>query len=285
MEVVELFNYIFSLEEIENMKKVFVMLFAALMASVSQASWVLVDDFESYDNSADTHTTIATGGVWTSVFDGTGNSHIIDTDAGQVLQAKGGAAWRGAEYDLSGTDAAVLVDEVQTFFFQVEVSYSGEATTNWVYDFMMGLSPDVSVIDDVDAWADFSAMPYINNAADTPYINANGSGTWWAPMSADTMTNVWLVVDNDATAPTFDLYYSTGTDAATLVVEGANWRYSTVGVDLNALGFMAAGAEFTEYLVDNIYYADGEDLSNPVPEPATMLLMGLGSIAAIRRRK
>ncbi|MBN1795385.1 MAG: PEP-CTERM sorting domain-containing protein [Sedimentisphaerales bacterium] len=267
------------------MKKLLLILFIVGFTTVSQASWTLLDDFDSYDNT-DTHTTIATGGVWTSVFDGTGNSHVVDLvdGHGQALQALGGTAWRGAERDLTGTGAAVVVDEVQTYFWQVKVSYGGDmGIGDWVYDLMMGLAPDVSNIDENNAWQDFSVMPFVNNAPSTPYINAEApTSPWWALMSADTWTNVWVVINNDATDPTFDLYYSTGTGAATLVAGDANWRNFAGNQDLNAIGFMAAGWADTEYLIDNIHYDTGENLT--IPEPMTIALLGLGGLLLRKRR-
>ena len=56
------------------------------------------------------------------------------------------------------------------------------------------------------------------------------------------------------------------------------------GAALNAIGFMAAGADGTEYLIDNIYFADGVDLSNPVPAPGSIALLGLAGALAHRRR-
>ncbi|USN99113.1 MAG: PEP-CTERM sorting domain-containing protein [Phycisphaeraceae bacterium] len=259
------------------------------MCGSAQAGYTLLDNFNGY---ATGQTTVVTGNTWHAEFsnpDGTnhtGNSNIIDGgNGGNALQAKGGAAWRGAERDLTGTDAAVLVNETQTFFWQVKVDYYGDTGIgDWVYDFMMGLSPSVDNIDTNNAWQDFSVMPYINNAPNSPYINANGPGTFWAPMQRNVWTNVWVVINNDEFDPTFDLYYSTGADAPVLVIQDADWRNFAAGMDLNAIGFMAAGWEFSEYLIDNIYYADGVDLSYPVPSPGTLALIGLSGLVARRRR-
>lgn len=263
---------------------------ASLCASSSNAAWVLLDNFDGYSTGA---TTTATGGVWASVSDGTPNSNVVSSDKGQSLQTVGGTAWSGAESDLSGSGAAIAVDEIQTYFWQVK-AYDNTGAYNsggaWIYDFMMGLSPDVANIDEVDAWQDFGVMPYINNADTTPFINANGPGTFWAPMAPDEWYNVWAVVDNDATDPTYDLYYSAGADPATLVIAGADWRGSesgiVPGVDLNAIGFMASGQVPSEFLVDNIYYAEGEQLlSNPIPEPTALALLGLLGFAGLARRR
>ncbi len=232
---------------------------AAGMPIINSASGKL-DDFDSY---ATGDTTTATGGAWVAESAGTANSNIVTSDQGQSLETLGGAAWRGAEYDLTGTDASVLVNETQTFFWQVQASSTGGA-----YDFMMGLSPSVDNIDATNAWQDFSVMPFINNAAETPYINAEApTSPWWALMSPDTWTNVWVVVDNDETDPTFDLYYSTGSEEPVLVAADANWRNFAVGQDLNAIGFMAAGGEGSSFLVDNIWYSAGENTTNPLVNP------------------
>jgi hypothetical protein len=271
------------------MKKLLLVLLIVGFTTVSQAAWTLLDDFESYDNSTTTATTTVTGGVWTSVFDGTANSNIIDTGCGQVMETLGGAAWRGAERDLSGTGAAVAVDEVQTYFWQVKVRWDGDpAVTDWVYDFMMGLAPDVSNIDENNAWQDFSVMPYVNNAPTTPFINANGpNAPWWAPMAPDCWYNVWVVIDNDAADPTFDLYYSVGTAAAQMVSQDADWRNFAGNQVLNAIGFMSAGWEYSVELIDNIYYDEsGQNLDLPagIPEPMTIALLGLGGLLLRKRR-
>jgi len=244
---------------------------------------VLLDNFNSYDNSTQTLTTDATVGVWQAEFVGTNNSHVVDVDPGhgQALQTKGGAAWRGAKRDLTGTDAAVEVGETQTYFWQVKAF---DNTGNYVepggnfYDFMMGLSPSTSNIDSTNAWQDFAVMPFIDNGPAEPFLVAAAPTTpHWAAMSADQWHNVWLVIDNDAVDPTFDLYYSPESDPnnPVLVISDANWRNFAPGQDLNAIGFMAAGVEGSEYLIDNIFYAEGATTVNPltlVPTPVGEVL-------------
>jgi hypothetical protein len=268
------------------MKKLLLVLFIVGFTTVSQATWTLLDDFESYDNSTTTATTTVTGGTWTSVWDGTANSNIVDLWGGQVLETKGGAAWRGAERDLSGTGAAVAVDEVQTYYWQIKVAWYGNpGETNWVYDFMMGLAPDVSNIDDINAWQDFSVMPYVNNAPTTPYINANGPGTFWAPMNNNAWYHVWVVVDNDAADPTFDLHYApVGSSTPILVIADADWRNFAGNQALNAIGFMAAGWEGSWEYIDNIYYDDTGQNLTVAPEPMTIALLGLGGLLLRKRR-
>ena len=238
------------------------------LPSVLSSGHVLLDDFDSYGSGP---TTTATGGTWSAEFVGTANSNIVTAAGhGHALQTLGGAAWRGAERDLTGSDASVAVGEVQTYFWQVKPSWNGDPNeTNWVYDFMMGLAPNVSNIDSMDAWQDFSVMPFINNAATTPFINAEAPTTpWWAPMNADDWYNVWVVINNYAVDPTFDLYYSAESDPdnPVLVIADASWRNFAAGQDLNAIGFMAAGLQGSEFLIDNIYYAAGATTANPLAQ-------------------
>lgn len=265
------------------MKRVLVVLMVAALATAAQA-WTLLDDFEGY---ATGDTATATGGVWSTKVGETGTSEITASGSGQVLQINklaGDSNWDGSDRNLTGTGAAIAVAETQTYFWQVNV-HTDHVTTSWTYDIMMGLAPETSNIDQVNAWQDFAVMPYVNNAASTPFINADAPGTFWAPMSPDTWTNVWVVINNDAVDPTFALYYSTGTDAPVLVTGDANWRNHAAGVDLNAIGFMASGWDLSNYQLDNIYYAEGVDLTNPIPEPATLILLGLGSLTMLRKRK
>lgn len=238
------------------------------LPSATQLAGTL-DTFNQYDTSQSTQTTAATGGVWSGEFLETNNSQITDLGGshGQVLETRGGAAWRGAERDLTGTAAAVEVGETQTYFWQVQATdFAGLGGGGNFYDFMMGLSPDVSNIDQTNAWQDFQVMPFVNNAATTPFIN-NNSGNF-AAMNPDQWYNVWTVVNNDATNPTFDLYFAVegDTNPPTLVGSGSFVNDATTGgfgQDLNAIGFMAAGTDGSRLYIDNIHTINGTVTSDP----------------------
>lgn len=152
---------------------------------------------------------------------------------------------------------------------------------------MMGLTPSTSNVDTNNAWQDFNVMPFVAGAAGGPNMNATNSGgsasTLVSPVTLDAWYNIWVVVDNDSVAPSYDIYTSTGTNNGSLALENARWVNSpspiAVGQSLDAIGFMAGGQAGSELLVDNIYWATGTETTNPmvVPEPAAVLLLGLGA--------
>ena len=223
-----------------------------------------LDNFNSYSTGA---TTAATGGVWTGVSDGNANSNVVASDKGQSLQTLGGTAWLGAVRDLTGTDAAIAVGETKTYFWQFQATSTGGA-----YDVMMGLTPEVSNVDTTNAWQDFAVMPFVNNAATTPYVNAAAdTSPYWAAMTPGEWYNLWVVVNNDGTDPSYDLYYSAEGEAPTLVIADANWRGAESGIGagsaLNAMGFMGAGGAGSQVLVDNIWYTGGANTTNPLDSP------------------
>lgn len=258
-----------------------------LAADADAASWNLIDNFNSYPLG---QTTTATGGVWTAVFSGTANSNIVSDTQGNALQTKGGAAWRGATASLSQWSATLASGSTGTFFWQ----YKALQTDTGTFDVMMGLTPSTSNVDTNNAWQDFNVMPFVSGASGGPNMSAANSGgtstTLVSPVTLDTWYNIWVVVNNDATTPTYDIYTSTGTDDGTLALSNAQWRNSpspiAVGQSIDAIGFMAAGGAGSELLVDNVYWATGIETTNPVPEPAALLLIGLGAggLFAVRHR-
>lgn len=250
----------------------------AIAAGSAQAAWTLLDDFNSYASGA---TTTVTGGLpnWSAEFIGTGNSNIVTSDFGQALESAGGAAWRGAERDIT-SDAGITTGSTGTVFFQMKATGTG------FFDVMTGLSADVSNIDSTNAWQDFAVMPFVAGTAggDLAYhmTDAGLGGDEIFTMSTDVWYNIWLVVDNST--ETYSVYHSTGTADGTFGGTASIYRNGFTGVDLNAIGFMAAGDAGTALLVDNIHYTSGVDTTF-VPEPSIALLGGLGLLGLLRRRR
>ena len=217
----------------------------------------------------DTATTAATGGAWNAVIADTPNSNVVASDQGQSLETKGGTAWRGAEADLeSNWSAGIAVGETATLFYQFKAS-----TTGGAFDVMMGLSQDVSNIDETDAWRDFNVMPFLagpgDGTADLKATGPSGDVELITNANLDTWYNVWVVVDNDPSNPHYEVYHSTGTADApgTADIADATWRNTAplpIGNDLNAIGFMAAGGEGSTTLHDNIHIATGSLTTNPL---------------------
>jgi len=259
-----------------------------LTSTAEAAPWSLIDNFNGYSLG---QTTTVTGGAWAAEFSATANSNIVANTQGNALQTKGGAAWRGAEASLTQWGATLATGSTATFFWQ----YKALQTAAGSFDVMMGLTPSTSNVDTSNAWQDFNVMPFVAGASGGPNMSAANSGgtstTLVSPVTLDTWYNIWVVVDNDATAPTYDVYTSTGTDNGMLALSNAQWRNSpspiAVGQSIDAIGFMAAGGAGSELLVDNIYWATGIETTNPVPEPAALLLIGLGAggLFAVRHRK
>ena len=218
----------------------------------------LLDDFDGY---APGPTTVATGGEWSGVFTGTGNSNIISSDGGLGLQTKGGAAWRGGEADISLRNAGIGMGEISTVFYRMKALGTG------FFDIMTGLSPEVSNIDEINAWQDFAVMPFVNGTAGSnlayKMTDAGLPGDVIFTMNTNVWYNVWLVINNST--QTYSVYWSTGTRDGTFGGTAATYRNGFTNAALNALGFMAGGDPTTSLLVDDIFVADGVQTQNPIP--------------------
>lgn len=216
-----------------------------------------IDDFESYTPGA---TTTATGGVWNGEFVGTGNSNVVASGGGLALQTKGGAAWRGGKTDLTRWKAGIGLGQTGTVFFQMKAVGSGS------YDIMTGLAPSPANIDTVNAWQDFSVMPWVNGSAGSTLAfkmtDAGLPGDVIFPMATDVWYNVWLVVDNRSGS--YAVYWSTGTDDGLFGGKATMFRNGFAPGPLSALGFMAAGQAGTSLLVDNILRLEGVDTAYPI---------------------
>ncbi|MCO6045462.1 PEP-CTERM sorting domain-containing protein [Aeoliella sp. ICT_H6.2] len=229
----------------------------------------LLDDFNGYSTGV---TTTATGGVWHAEGTTPDNANIIASDQSQSLQVIGGSAWSGAERDVRNTDAAVEVGQTKTYFWQVQpYSTVGDDGGGFgFYDFMMGLTDDVSSVDGTAANADYNVRVIVDNAPTTPFIASNDAvSPWWTAIAANEWFNVWVEVDNDATNPTYDAYVEVNGERVLFAEDGV-WAPDGgpgAGSALNAVAFMAGGREGSEFLVDNIWYSDGVQTTDPTVAP------------------
>lgn len=257
-------------------------------APQARAAWILLDNFDSYPTGNIGTTPNTTGGKWTGVFDGTGAAYVVDNGGGNKAIANygssGSGGWRGVEANLTsafGGDYSVPDNSVATYFYQFNptsvVKNAGSDGADW--DHMMGLSDNVGAIDQNNSWQDYAVMPFFAGAAATPAMYNNSATYGTLPL--DTWQNLWIVVDTNTN--TYDLYMSTGLNAGTLVNNDSPFINGKGLTALQAIAFMSHSDNETQF--DNLYYSAGVDVSHPIPEPASLSLIGLAALAMGRRRR
>lgn len=252
------------------MKKVFMMCAAIALIAVSQAG--LVDDFEGYE-------TGNLGNVasppWTSVLNATSSNVLIAEADGNkhfAYFAPGSGVVRGGSRAIEAVDDTNSATTLFLRFYTETDSFNNT----------FGLSSNAAPT----AFGDMNVMLRVN--AGLFDVRSGGSFTPGVAIQSGTWYNVWAVIDQ--TTDTFDVYLNSGlagATAANLVAEGAAFRVGTTNplVSFVALvqGYTGAPAE-NKVRLDDIYLFDGVVLSNPIPEPATLLVLGLGGLF-LRKRK
>ena len=250
------------------------MLVIALLAG-SMSFAVMVDDFESYAVG-----NVSGTGVWTGIFAGTGNAQI-ETDGsnqyGSWWAANNGprGMWRNLPNVIPDADTATTV------FMQV----STDTLTN---DGSFGLSDITTAPSSSQPWGDFEVQGAIVNGA----LSARNAGTVVNlnyAITAGQWYNIWFVINNSA--DTYDMYVTTGGDAtsADRVADDFVFRNSGAGLVANNLTILMSAAntraDVQKFHWDNIAIAGGQNLAVGLPEPATMLLLGLGGLAFSLRKQ
>jgi hypothetical protein len=253
------------------MKKVFMVCAALGLIAVSPAG--LVDDFEGYS-------TGNLGNVasppWTSVGNLTSSNVLIGEEADEngyfAYFAAGSSVIRGGYRSIS----AIANDNTATTLFLR--FYTETATFNNTFGLSAKSAPG--------AFDDMNVMMRVN--AGKFDVRSGGVFTEGVAIQSGIWYNVWAVIDQST--DTFDVYLTSGlagAAAADKVAAGAAFRVGTadslVSVVALVQGYTGAPAA-NKVRLDDIYLFDGVVLSNPIPEPATLLALGLGSVL-LRKRK
>ena len=241
---------------------------AVVLVSVSAASadWLLIDDFESghsFSGSLSTTTDPADGG-----------NNVLNFDVAN-----------GASSVMSLSAAQQVNDgQVGTVFYQVYIPAAGR-------DVGFGLSD----IDLDPNWGDYAG--YVMQLGDPlRFDGKDGNGAGSAtnvvllnPVTTAAWYDFWLVFDLDGTTGAetgYDIYASgPGLSGQQNLASGLGFRRTANPDALDRIMLREGGSGSGNVLFDNIYMdQQGQNLANPIPEPATLALAAVG-LGGLRRRK
>lgn len=263
---------------------------ALVLASPASAAFTLLDDFEgSTVDQKIVGQTAASGQSWSQADSSDNAKYVVRDDSGNQVLAHEGSSNDNAALPF-GAGLNILDSTKGTFFFRVK-PVETDGTT-----FALALSDDST-----------PDTPFGGNSDKTVGINfapsglGNGDGF---SMSEDTWHNVWVEVDLSNGAEGYNIFAQTeGAASRTQLTDTTDglpfmlrdWDNPANGIQ--ALWFKNNGQNggdvewhFDDFFLDNT----GFNASNPleegdgdpvVPEPASMLLVGLGGAALLRRRR
>jgi hypothetical protein len=245
-----------------------------LMAAPVQAAFVLVDDFDGY-----TAGSVSGQGSWTGT-DGT-VVELPSASGNNVLALTGSAASKYART----TVPQIANNTTGTLFYQIRLDSEGIGNLNHSH----GLSDTTSSSSFGDYEAQLisigSSLNVRDGASATAEVQVNA-------LAADTWYNIWLVANNSNDTFKFFIQggdFATPTEFAGGVSDPFNFRNGTSGALTHFFLIYGNSAGGTLY-VDNIHIdTTGENISNPIPEPATaatvLTMAALGATLRGRRRR
>lgn len=256
------------------MKRIFVLCLAGGLIGLGQAG--LIDDFQGYQ--AGLIRDGVTGGVWKEITSGSSFARIGEEEGNRFLQTGWNGGGRGAYRSIPAIADSC---SAATLFMQIYAITSSQDTS-------IGLADVVTT--SAATWGDFEIQIALGNGDDAEHINlrARDGGTveTYMALAVGQWYNLWAVIDQ--TNDWYDLYVTSGTDSAAgsspINPDPINFRNGTTA----DLAYFLALTNWRDmnYRLDNIYLTEGVDLSYPIiPEPCSLVLLGVGGLAAGMRKR
>jgi hypothetical protein len=266
-------------------------LVAMLLMPANTLAVTLLDGFDSYSTGLIPG---ATGTTWTVSQSGTHQidhpspAAIVDAGSGNKHLTYGVPA--GAINDTYGVSRALPTPILNTDTVTLFLRFNADPLyANNNFGLTTAITPNIS------NYNDFNVQMGPRNLK---FSVRNGGAFAEFAYTANVWMDVWAVIHPAGVGGlgNFDVYMKvddgTGATLANQLIAGAKYRNAlgsgnTPGQTLSFFDALSQGSATNPVALmvklDDIYLTSGENLS--IPEPATMVLLGLGSLALLKRRK
>lgn len=242
-----------------------------LAAAPLHAAWVVLDNFDSY-----TAANLAGQGNWT-LSTGSANTSTVVDQSGNKSAAMTATAANQTVYRSLGA-SAIANNSTTTVFFRFQ---STLAQPNFNIGFTDVAAP---------ANATFNINQSQFRVAGDAVANANQLYTRDATGFVDigdfqitTWYNIWMVINNTTDRTTF--FTSTGNADGTLLGDSTGYSFRVASANpittLQVVSSNTSAVFLDDFYIDNT----GQNLVNPIPEPAVSALAGLAAVTLTRRRR
>jgi hypothetical protein len=250
----------------------------ACSASAASGAYVAVETFESYANNTDVVTASAN---WEEAGTAMSLTAITDpTDSGNIVGQVGGSGNGTAQ--IFNNTISIPDNSSATIFFRFRFTGS-----------QFNLLTGTSHFNTPDAFGDLATIVRIGDGSPSNTQLYGYDSTTYEIIAASTNQNawynVWMVINH--TSNDMHVYLQSDDDpdysTQTHLTNGDPHGFrANPGTDALDRFTFVAGGNNNNVLVDDIHIdTSGSNLTNPIPEPATLALMGLAGTAVLGRRR